>query len=69
MPSYSGAFVYAAAEGAAAQQGPCRLDMDDESLTLILPTLRWLRSSFRGRALRTSFQAWQQQVERILSGA
>jgi hypothetical protein len=33
-----------------------------------IPSLRLLRSAFLGRALHTSPQAWQQQIERLLSG-
>jgi hypothetical protein len=35
MPSYSGTCMYGEAGGAPAQTGPCRLDFDDETLTLI----------------------------------
>ncbi|MGA2263562.1 MAG: hypothetical protein ABSH28_19265 [Acidobacteriota bacterium] len=35
MPSYSGTFCTVAKGGSQAQPCPCRLDFDDESLTLI----------------------------------
>jgi hypothetical protein len=35
MPSFSGSFLYQPAQGSAAQPCPCRLDFDDETLTLI----------------------------------
>jgi len=33
-----------------------------------LPAVRFLRSSFLGRALHTSPQSWQKQVEHLLLG-
>lgn len=35
MPSFSGSFLYQAAQGSTAQPCPCRLDFDDETLTVI----------------------------------